>query len=295
MAAAAKALAALPDGAVVLIDGLAGGALPGPLAAEAARLDLVMLVHHPLCDETGLAAGDAERLRMQEAAALRSVRSVVCTSQATARRLASGFGVSPAAITVAPPGTERADAAKGGGDPPRILSVGSLIPRKRHDVLIDALAQVSALPWKARIVGSADHDPHCAADLAARIAGHGLAGRIELGGSVESVAAEMASADIFALASEYEGYGMAFAEALAHGLPIVGCEAPAMVDLIPQRAGHLVRPGDVDAFASALKELLEDAERRADMARASHAAGRALPSLADTAALVAAALDRVPA
>ena len=290
---AAAALAALPDGSTVLIDGLAFGALPEEVAAEAERLRLVALIHHPLGDESGLGDADRRLLLAQEAAALGHARAVVCTSLATGGRLAEGFGVAPDRITVAPPGTERAPRAPGGGDPPLIVSVGSMIPRKRHDVLVGALERLRGRRWRARIIGSAELDPGCAAALAAQVEAAGLGDRIALVGAVADTRAELAAADIFALASEYEGYGMAFAEALSQGLPVVACRAGAIAELVPEAAGVLVPPGDAAAFAAALAALLDDPARRRAAAAAAWDAGRALPGWAETAALVVGALDRV--
>ena len=290
---AAAALAALPDGALVLIDALAAGALPGLLAAEAGRLRLVALVHHPLGDEAGLPAPVAARLLADEMAALAAVAAVICTSPATARRLETGLGVPPDRLTVAPPGTAPALRARGGNQPPRILSVGSLIPRKRHEVLVAALATIADRPWTATIIGSADLDPACAAALGRQVAASGLADRVALVGAVTDTRAALADSDIFVLASEYEGYGMAFAEALTQGLPVVACDAGAIADLVPRAAGGLVPVGDAGALAAALARLLDDPAARADAAAAAFAAGQILPSWPMTAALVAAALDTV--
>lgn len=290
-AAAAAALASVPDGELVLVDGLAGGVLGPLLAAEASRLRLVALVHHPLGDEAGLAPDESARLLAAEAASLAVVRSVIVTSPATGRRLTAGLGVAAPRITVAPPGTERAVRAAGGNVPPVIVSVGSLVSRKGHDVLVAALARIADRTWRAEIIGSAALDPACAAALAAQVSAAGLGDRVRLVGAVADTRAALAAADIFALASSYEGYGMAFAEALSQGLPVIACRAGAIADLVPEAAGALVPAGDPVALAAALAGLLDDPDRRRAAAEAAWQAGLALPDWEATARRVAGALE----
>lgn len=291
--AVSELLAQLPDGEVVLADGLAFGAMPAEATREAARLRFVALVHHPLSDESGITAAESAALSASERAALATARAVVCTSPATGRRLVAGFGVPADRLVVAVPGTDRAPRAPGTGDPPRILSVGSLIPRKRHDILVAALSLLADRPWTARIVGSDALDPACAADIRKRIARAGLEGRITVSGAVTDTRAELARADVFALASEYEGYGMAFAEALSQGVPVVACRAGAIADLVPEAAGGLAPPGDAAGFAAALSPLLSDSARRHAAAEAAWEAGCRLPTWDGTARRVAGMLDRV--
>ncbi len=295
LAGTARLLAGLPDGALVLVDGLAFGAMPEIAAAEAERLRLVALVHHPLALETGLDAATAAALAASEQRALGFAREVVTTSPTTARELVANFAVADDRLAVVVPGTEAAAKAQGSGDVPMILSVGSLIARKDHASLVDALARIRDLSWHCRIVGDGTADPATAKALRVQIADLGLDDRITLCGASEAIDREYAAADIFALASRYEGYGMVFAEALAHGLPIVGCAGGAVPEVVPEAAGMLVPPGDVGGIADALRLLLSRPERRHAMGDAAYAAGQKLPSWRQSAETLSRILTRAMA
>lgn len=294
LAAATEAFARLPDGALVLVDGLAFGALPDLARREAKRLHLVALVHHPLALEDGLAPADAEVLRSSERVALAEARAMVATSNATARLLRDEFGVGRT-VSVAPPGTDRPAVATGerDGSTPTILSVGALIQRKDHALLVDALASLADRRWRCRIVGSETAHPATARALRARIEAAGLGQRITLAGTVPDVGAEYRDADIFALPSRFEGYGMAFAEAMAHGLPVVGCRGGAVADVVPPRAGRLVEPGDHAGFTRALRMLLDDPALRRTLGTGARDAARALPTWAASARILSQALEGV--
>jgi len=106
-----------------------------------------------------------------------------------------------------------------------------------------------------------------------------LAERVTLQDEIppEALDEAYAAADLFVLPSFHEGYGMALAEAMAHGLPILATSAGAIPTTVPEAAGILVAPGDADALAEALSRLIEEPALRARLAAGAAAAGRALP------------------
>ena len=293
MADAAQQLAAIPPDCVTMIDGLALGAMDHDVVLRL-RAPLVALVHHPLAQEAGLSPARRERLFQTERANLALAVHVIVPSPHTAALLVSEYGVAQERITIARPGTDRAREIRAKATPPLILSVGIQVPRKGHDVLVRALGAVRDRPWQTVIVGSA-LDPAHAALLARLVADLGLDRRIRLAGRIEDalLADLYAQAQVFALATRHEGYGIVFDEAMAHGLPIVSCTSGAVPDTVAPGAGLLVPPDDVGAFAAALAQVLDDTDLRARMASASGAAGALLPGWDTTAQVVGAVFDRV--
>ncbi|MGH3312109.1 MAG: glycosyltransferase family 4 protein [Streptomyces sp.] len=261
----ARLLARLPDGAVVLIDGLLACAVPDVVVPEAGRLRLVVLVHLPLGDETGLDPALAADLDARERETLRAVPAVVATSGWAARRLVDHHGLDPHLVHVAEPGVERAPLAAGTDGVSRLLCVASVTPRKAQHRLVEALATVADLPWSCAIVGSLHQDPDYTAGLRALIAGFGLGDRFSLPGpqSGAELAASYAAADLAVLTSRAETYGMVVTEALARGIPVLA----TAVDGLPEAVGRapdgsvpgiLVPPEDPLALNSALRRWFSE-------------------------------------
>lgn len=294
--AARSLLLKVPDGQPIVVDGLALGVLPDVAAEIASRHPLLGLVHHPLALEWGLPAERAETLHRSEQAALALVHEVVVTSPTTAKLVASHYGVPADHITVARPGSDPAPRSRGSrSEVPHLLSVGAVVPRKGFDVLVAALATLAELPWQLTIAGDLTRDLNEAARLDVSISQHKLVGRVAALGAVSSerLAALYDDADVFVLASRYEGYGMAYAEALSHGLPVIGTTAGAIPDTVPQAAGLLVAPGDVAELAEALRRVIAYTELRRRLSEGALASARTLPTWQQSAAIFAAVLEKL--
>jgi glycosyltransferase involved in cell wall biosynthesis len=296
-AAAAQAMALLPPGARVVIDGLALPACVEVLPRHAKRLYLVALIHHPLAAETGWLPHERDVLERLERMALALVHRVIVTSPYTAAALAA-YGVTPDRIGIVEPGTAPAVLSQGsGGGPLALLCVATVIPRKGHTVLLEALATLTDLDWRLRCIGSLRRNAAAVAAVEAAIARHRLGARITLAGErpQEEVAAAYQSADVFVLASYYEGYGMVFAEALAHGLPIVSTTGGAIPTTVPATAGLLVPPGDTAALTRTLRCVISHPPLRQRLAAGARAARQRLTPWASAVMRFAAELARTGA
>jgi glycosyltransferase involved in cell wall biosynthesis len=282
--AARTTWAALPTDSVKLIDGLALPAFDGlPLHQVTA------LVHHPASLETGMPPETLDRLHATDVAMFRDLPRLVVTSDQTAELLVRDFGAPVERISVIIPGIDDLPRCAGSAGPAcRILSVGTLIPRKGHDVLLHALSRLFDLDWTLTIAGPSDRDPVHAATLRALTEELKIANRVHF---VEQVTEALwADSDLFALTSYFEGYGVAIAEAMRRGLVVAVTNVGAVPTMVGPEAGVVCAPGDVEQISKAIRRLIFDRALLHDMAEVAWQAGQLLPSWHEQAERLAAVL-----
>lgn len=279
----APALAGLPDGALVLIDGLLGR--DAGFASHAHRLRLALLVHMaPAADDETLSAA----------------RAVITTSAWMRRQLLELFPLPPDRVHVAEPGVDAAYLAPGTADGGRLLCVAAVAPHKGHDVLVAALTEVADRSWRCTCVGSLEVDADFVARLRAQAGAGGLADRVDFAGPLTGPALDLAyvSADVLVLASTSESYGMVVTEALARGMPVIASAVGGVPDALGWtqaggRPGLLLPPGDPLALSEALRRWLDDVELRASLRSAALERRRTLKGWESTGYSVAAVLDEL--
>jgi glycosyltransferase involved in cell wall biosynthesis len=285
-AALARTVWRIPDGAVVLLDGLIASPAPEPLVPEARRLRQVVLVHMPI--------GDA-----RERAVLEAATAIVTTSEWARRRLQDMYALPADRVHVAEPGGDTARLAHGSPAGDALLCVAAVTPGKGHDVLIDGLATAADLSWRCECVGSLARDPAFADSVRRRARLSGLDGRVRFAGARTGPDLDRAyaAADLLVLASHAETYGMVVTEALARGVPVLAADVGGVTESLGHgdagiRPGLLVPPGDPAALGAALRAWLGDAELRDRLRRAARERRASLRGWPATTSVVAGVLAR---
>ena len=285
----------IPDGAVVLLDGLIASTAPEVLVPQSSRLRLIVLVHMPLGHRP---PDDAARQR--EGAVLAAAAATVTTSAWTRRRLIGLYGLPADRVRVAEPGAPAAEPARGTTAGEALLCVGAVTFEKGHDVLLEALASIPSLSWHCTCVGSLDRDPTFVESLRRRALERGLGERLSFPGPWTGADLDRtyASADLLVHASRTETYGLVVTEALARGLPVIAADVGGTVEALGEGAagawpGLLVAPEDPLALGEALSAWLGDAGLRARLRRAAGERRESLPRWSTTASEVAQVLAEV--
>lgn len=262
-------------GQVHVIDGLTLRHVDAGVAAGA-----VGLVHHvaALTEHASKAA-----VRETERANLVLMRRVIATNHAAAADLVALGLDATRVLTILPGVSDAVQRVATTTCPCEILTIGALVPRKGHDVLISALTRLFDLDWHLTIVGDMRRDPATTAAL--RELADAVSGRVMFAGLLDPAAIEAAwqRTDVFALATRWEGYAASVAEALRRGIPVaVTAGGDAASNVTPQ-VGIVCEPGDVVQLSKALRRMIYDTALRAEMADAAWQAGQKFPNWAQQA------------
>lgn len=276
---------------VIVVDALARLVVAPWLARWQAARPLVAMIHElPSVAENAAEPDDFAA----EARLLHADRLIAVSRHG--RQILVDRGVAPELIDVVPPGADRLvvtdEPVEGGDGRLHVLCVAQWIPRKGIDTLLRAWLALGRDDARLELIGETDADPDYAARVRALIDA-APSGSIVVHGVADdaALAAAYRRASVFALPTRYEGYGMVFAEALLHGVPVVAGAVGPVPELVGPQAGLLVPPDDPAALAGTLARLLDDAELRDSMASAARARGEELPTWAETARDFRAALD----
>ena len=296
LANATNLVRSTPRGTPILADCLAWGIMQECAQQLASTHKIIPLVHHPLCLESGLSPAESKILFNNEQSVLAFSQNIITTSPATSKCLQELFHIPKSKITVAIPGIDPVEPSRSRDNGIiRLISVGSLTPRKGHDRLIETLSLLKHLPWHLDIVGELTLDPYYAYSVFKQVSEFGLTNRITLHGALErsSLQTLYIQSDIFVLATLYEGYGMAFAEAMIRGIPIVTTGDGAVSSTVPKQAGIVVESNDLSEFLSAISTLITCPKLREKYRKGAIKAGQNLPSWKDTAEKISAVLDSI--
>lgn len=277
---------------ILLQDELAHPSLVGLNARLRARRDvpIVAIVHHLRSDEAH--PRPLTRLyRAVERRYLVGVDGVICNSEATRGAVE---GLATAETTIAPPAGDRFDPAidpaaieararKPG--PLRVVFLGSLVPRKGLDTLIEGLSRLPDERWRLRIVGSPDTNPGYVSSVRRLVAELGVDDCVTFAGELDDSALRdvLDEGHVLAMPSTHEGFGIAYLEGMSFGLPALATTAGGARAVVTHgETGFLLRPDDPAAVARAVRRLADDRERLARMGKMARDRYEAWPTWAET-------------
>jgi glycosyltransferase involved in cell wall biosynthesis len=143
----------------------------------------------------------------------------------------------------------------------QILFVGNLIERKGLHWLLEALGDLDRDGWHLHVIGRADLETDYARQIQKSMVGAPFKGRVTYHGPVEREALSLHydGADLLAVPSNHEGFGLVYLEAMGHGLPVLASASGGASDLVSHgQNGFLIEPGDVGQLRRYLQQYLDD-------------------------------------
>jgi glycosyltransferase involved in cell wall biosynthesis len=295
----ARTFSDLPDGALVLVDGLIAVHNSEALAAQSSRLRIVLLAHM-VASVVGEAIppGTQDRtIADRERQALSAATRIIATSEWTRAELISRDLARPGSVVVAQPGTEPAEATVASRSGGRMLCVGVVAPHKGQDLMVAALANLTEIDgWSCSLVGSLDVAPTFVDELMRTIRSSRLTTRTSLVGVLtgRELDREFGRADLIVVPSRIESFGMVVAEAGARGIPVVATRVGGITEATSDSAAAILVPADDPwALEVVLRQWLVSPERRGDLKTAALEARGTARTWSTTLAIIESLLDEV--
>lgn len=257
---------------------------------------LVALVHHLLCSEPG-SRWHTMFFTLVERTFLVSVDGFIHNSKTTQQSVVSLVGHNGPQVIAYPAGNrfgttlspEAISKRTQRAGPLELLFMGIVIPRKGLLPLLSALAGVDRELWRLSIVGGLDFDPAYAARAQKLTRQLRLTASVRFLGPLQDddLIEIMGTSDLFCMPYAYEGFGIAILEAMAYGLPAIGCRSGAACESISHTInGFLLDPGDLAGLEPLLGQLHRNRERLQQMALAARATYVSRPSWQDSIAAI---------
>ncbi|NLE98228.1 MAG: glycosyltransferase family 4 protein [Propionibacterium sp.] len=258
------------------------------VSATGAGQHITVLMHYFPADDPALLTVDRQWVESREAEAVAAASRIVVPSEWAAREVARRYGRDDA--VVARPGVDPAPLASTSAGTPQLLWLGRLTATKDPLTLIDALARITDLDWRIRLVGPAIPGDDADALARARVVEHGLEDRVTLTGELTGDALESAWAgsDLLVHTSRAETYGMVVSEALARGIPSIVVDGTGAAEA-QAGVGAQFPPGDAAALADQLRGWLTDDALRHRWRADAEAARTTIPTWQDMVGAVASA------
>ncbi len=240
------------------------------LSPACRRIPVLYLMHHLEWMDIGNKF-KARLYRMYVGWLLGMADMIWANSDSTGRAL-NEMGISPDTVKVISPGFHRVpvkESPEGAeAETLRILSVGSLCPRKDQMTLIRACALLEDLDFHLDLVGSTDACPDYAAAVSELLEEFDLHGKVSIIGNLDRSGMDeiYSRSRILVHPALWEAFGMAVLEGMWHGLPVVAADTAAIPELVRNgENGLLFQPGNEIDLADALRRLMTDEDMRVAM------------------------------
>ena len=240
----------------------------GRLAARGLGTAVVSTVHGWAFGQ-GVSARRSRLYRGLERAMAGSATRIITVS-AYDRAAGLSLGIAPDKLVLVHNGVRDHEArAEPSREPPRIVMVARMAPPKRHDRVLEALGELSDLPWTLELIGDGPQE----LELRAQVKRLNLESRVEFMGARDDVPTRLAGASVFVLASDHEGFPLSILEAMRAGLPVVADDVGGVAEAVEEgRTGRVLAPRDSEGWREALRELLTNTGLRARWGAAGRAA-----------------------